>query len=144
MGVRSLRQEYPLEEGMATHSSIFAWSIPWTEEPGGLQSTGSHGVRQDWSKLAHSSQKSQMSHAFILISPFGFHNLRIELFCVSPASFFCLCSFKNPFLGVNCCLHFCSSSLASWLKGPVIALLSSLPCFHDGGLSSCISSEEIS
>ena len=38
--VRSLGQEDPLEEGMATHSSIPAWRIPWTEEPGGLQSTG--------------------------------------------------------------------------------------------------------
>ena len=37
-GVQSLGQEDPLEEGMATHSSIFAWEIPWTEEPGGLQS----------------------------------------------------------------------------------------------------------
>ena len=35
--VRSLGQEYLLEEGMATHSSILAWRIPWTEEPGGLQ-----------------------------------------------------------------------------------------------------------
>ena len=34
-------QEDPLEEGMATHSSMLAWSIPWTEGPGGLQSTGS-------------------------------------------------------------------------------------------------------
>ena len=37
----SLGQEDPLEESMATHSSILAWSIPRTEEPGGLQSTGS-------------------------------------------------------------------------------------------------------
>ena len=36
--------EDPLEEGMATHSSVLAWRVPWTEEPGGLQSTGSHGV----------------------------------------------------------------------------------------------------
>ena len=36
--VPSLSQEDPLEEGMATHSSILAWRIPWTEEPGGLQS----------------------------------------------------------------------------------------------------------
>ena len=36
--VRSLGQEDPLEEGMAAHSSILAWKIPWTEEPGGLQS----------------------------------------------------------------------------------------------------------
>ena len=37
--VESLSQEDPLEKGMATHSSILAWRIPWTEEPGGLQST---------------------------------------------------------------------------------------------------------
>ena len=45
--VRSLDQEDPLEKGMATHSSIFAWRIPWTEEPGGLQSTGSQRAGQD-------------------------------------------------------------------------------------------------
>ena len=38
--IRSLVWEDPLEEGMATDSSILAWRIPWTEEPGGLQSTG--------------------------------------------------------------------------------------------------------
>ena len=39
--VRSLGREDPLGEGMATHFSILAWRIPWTEEPGGLQSMGS-------------------------------------------------------------------------------------------------------
>ena len=46
--VRSLGWEYPLEKEMATHSSILAWRIPWTEEPGRLQSTGSQRVRHDW------------------------------------------------------------------------------------------------
>ena len=45
--VQSLRPEDPLEEGMATHPSIFAWRIPWTEEPGGLQSTGSQRLEQE-------------------------------------------------------------------------------------------------
>ena len=45
--VRSLGGEDPLEEGMATHSTILAWKIPWTEEPGGLQSSGSKRVRHD-------------------------------------------------------------------------------------------------
>ena len=45
--VRSLGQEDPLEQEMATHSSPLAWRIPWTEEPGGLQSTGSQRVRHD-------------------------------------------------------------------------------------------------
>ena len=44
MQVRSLGREDALEEGMATHFSILAWRIPWTEEPGRLQSTGSHRV----------------------------------------------------------------------------------------------------
>ena len=42
--VRSLGQEDPLEKGTATHSSIVAWRIPWTEEPGSLQSRGSQRV----------------------------------------------------------------------------------------------------
>ena len=45
-------REDPLEEELATHSSILAWRIPWTEEPGRLQSIGSHRVRQDGSNLA--------------------------------------------------------------------------------------------
>ena len=45
--VRSLSQEDLLEEEMATRSSILAWRIPWTEEPGGLQSMGSQKVRHD-------------------------------------------------------------------------------------------------
>ena len=46
MWVRTLGQEDPLEEGMATHSSILAWRIPRTEEPGGLQSMGSQSRTQ--------------------------------------------------------------------------------------------------
>ena len=47
MGVRSLGQEDPLEEGIAAHSSILAWEIPWTEEPSELQSMGSQRVAHD-------------------------------------------------------------------------------------------------
>ena len=55
--VQSLDQEDPLEKGMATHSSILTWRIPWTEEPGGLQSMGSQRVRhglatKQWSEDA--------------------------------------------------------------------------------------------
>ena len=45
--VQFLGQEDPLEEGMATHSSILAWGIPWIEEPGGPQSMGLQRVRHD-------------------------------------------------------------------------------------------------
>ena len=51
--VQSLSQEDALEEGMVAHSSIFAWRIPWTGEPGRLQSMGLQRVRYDWCDLAH-------------------------------------------------------------------------------------------
>ena len=47
MQVQSLGWEEPLVKGMATYFSILAWTIPWTEEPGGLQSMGSQRVRMD-------------------------------------------------------------------------------------------------
>ena len=49
----SMGQEDPLEEGMATHSSILAWRIPRTKEPGGLQSMGSQRVEHNWSDIVH-------------------------------------------------------------------------------------------
>ena len=53
--VQFLGQEDPLEEKMATHSSILAWEIPWTEEPGGLQSMGSQRVRHNLATKFHFS-----------------------------------------------------------------------------------------
>ena len=50
--MQGMQEEDPLEEEMATHSSILAWRIPWTEEPGRLQSMGSQRVRHDRSDLA--------------------------------------------------------------------------------------------
>ena len=55
-GVLSLGGKDPLEDGMATHSRILAWWIPWTEEPGGLQSMGSQRIGHDWSTWACSMQ----------------------------------------------------------------------------------------
>ena len=57
--VQSLGWEDPLEEGMKTNSHIVAWRIPWTEEPGILQSIGSHRVRHDWSSLAHTHKEGE-------------------------------------------------------------------------------------
>ena len=57
--VRSLGREDPLEKGMATHSSILAWKIPWTEEPDGLQSMGSQ--ESDTTEcLNHQSERMMM------------------------------------------------------------------------------------
>ena len=52
--VWSLGREDPLEKGMATNSIIFIWRIPWTEEPGGLQSMGSQRVRHNWATFTPS------------------------------------------------------------------------------------------
>ena len=54
-GVQSLAQEDPLEKGMATHSSILAWRIPWIEQLGGLQSMGLQRVRHDFGVFMKSS-----------------------------------------------------------------------------------------
>ena len=52
MWVQSLPQKDPLEQEMATHSSILVWKIPWTEEPGGLQS---RGLQKSWMQLSNST-----------------------------------------------------------------------------------------
>ena len=62
MWVRSLGGENPLEEEMATHSSILAWRIPWLEEPGTLRSMGSQGVRHDWSNSALVHQEKTLAN----------------------------------------------------------------------------------
>ena len=48
-----LSQEDPLEKKVATRSNILAWKIPWTEEPGGLQSMGPQRVRYDWAQIQY-------------------------------------------------------------------------------------------
>ena len=58
MWVWSLGQEDPLQKKMATHSSILAWKIPWTEKPGGLQSTGSQRVRHGWAARGSSQPRN--------------------------------------------------------------------------------------
>ena len=65
--VQPLGPEEPLEEGMATHSSILAWRIPWAEEPGGLQSLGSQRVEHDWvTKHTHThTHPPRFLHPFI-------------------------------------------------------------------------------
>ena len=63
--VQSLGRENPLEEEVVTHSSILAWRIPWTEEPGGLQSLGSERVRRDLAtkQEQHCSYQTEMTVA---------------------------------------------------------------------------------
>ena len=58
--VQSLGREDPLETEMVTHSSILAWRIPWTEEPGGLQSMGLQRVRHHWVTNTHTEGWSKI------------------------------------------------------------------------------------
>ena len=66
--VRSLGWEDPLEEEMATHSSIPAWEIPWTEEPGRLQSMG-HKESDTTERLTLSEQLTLSHFCFVLLLP---------------------------------------------------------------------------
>ena len=69
--------ENPLKEGMATHSSILAWRIPWTEELGGLQSMGLQRAGHDWGDLARTQCKC--------VSP------NLPVFPTLPCSSVCIC-----------------------------------------------------
>ena len=69
-GGQSLDWEDPLEEGMATHSIILAWRIPWTEDPGGQQSMGLQRVGHTWSTLACMQVYTQnVLNLFYFINP---------------------------------------------------------------------------
>ena len=90
--VRSLGQEDPMEKEMITHSSTLAWRIPWTEEPGRLQSTGSQRVGHDWATSLTHSLTCQISYRIQLFScsvvsdslwPHGLQNARLP--CPSPS-----------------------------------------------------------
>ena len=62
MRVWSVCWQDPLEEGMGTHSSILAWRVPWTEEPGRLQSMGSQRARHEWSNSARTHARAALEH----------------------------------------------------------------------------------
>ena len=68
MRVRSLGWDEPLEEEMATHASILAWRIPWTEEPGGLH-RASHIASQSWTRLKRLSMQAPVQFWLIQVSP---------------------------------------------------------------------------
>ena len=80
--VGSIPRSYPLEEGMAPHSSILAWRIPWTEEPGRLQSMGSWRVRHGWSDWActHTLLNNPLSISVKTCQQKGTSNINSVLF----------------------------------------------------------------
>ena len=127
--VQSLGQEDPLEEEMATHSSTLAWRIPWTEEPGGLQSMGSHRVRHDLKHGIVPERKSDFPRVTWPVSdghkPPGTTSHVLSSLCpVSwvPASHVCMVPSKPSSVngrkrrpGV---LEAAPSSLEAWVKRP--------------------------
>ena len=91
--VRSLGWEDPLEKGMATHSGILAWEIPWTEEPGRLQSVGLQTIRRDLAtKQEHKHTHTHMyTHTHFnsrLLSGFSFSVFRLSPNMPSASSIF--------------------------------------------------------
>ena len=76
-----------MEKEMATLSSVLAWEIPWTEEPGGLQSTGSQRVRCDWSDLAAAVTKQQQSRSEVTAFLIFFDNSFYCLICLGVQLF---------------------------------------------------------
>ena len=85
--VRSLDQEDPLENEMATHSSTLAWKIPWTEERGRLQPMGSQRVRHDWVAslcFIETSSHSITSHHYAIC--YLFQSLLHEAKRITPTS----------------------------------------------------------
>ena len=94
-----------LPKGMATHSSILAWSIPWTEESIRLQSMGSQRGRYDWSDLAHTSP-SQTWKLFA-------YDLVLSLLWFLPRAFYLDCPFSCPDSS-PCLILFFLSSRPNW------------------------------
>ena len=103
--VWSLSWEDPLEKGMATHSSILAWRIPWTEEPDGLQFTGSQRVGQDWVTNTHKHTHTHI-HTHTQESPRRFVNLQM----LDPTTR------DSDLVDLACCLGICISSFSSAAK----------------------------
>ena len=105
--VRSLGQEDSLEKEMATHSSILAWRIPWTEEPGGLQSTGSRRVGHNWATSLSLKRKwkcQSLCCVWLFVTPWT------EYTCSNFLTLFLLFLSYTHFvyvIQINCHLNLC-------------------------------------
>ena len=116
MWVLSLGQEDPLEEGMETHSSILAWRIPWTEEPGGLQSIGSQRDGHDWT---HPCVRVHTHTVTLWLTFWGTYKLfskeRLHRFIfLSPMYWYECSSFStfSPTLAIVCLFDYSNPTLA--------------------------------
>ena len=105
--VWSLGQEDPLEKEMATHSSIHAWKIPWTKEPGGLQSMGSQRIGHNWVTSLHFRDICSLQ------SQIGDKDIQCTVLNVKPSGLSWLC------LALWLVTPFLSNSLKALVKGTV-------------------------
>ena len=80
-------RDIKFHEGMATLSSILAWEIPWTEEPGGLQSIGSQRVEHNWSDLAHMHAYNFIKAEFCI----SIHAVEKKIICQNICAYICVC-----------------------------------------------------
>ena len=88
--VQSLGWEDPLEKGMATHSNVLAWRIPWTVEPGGLKSVDSQRVGHNWTDLIHTHTHTH-THTRVSISPSSLFSLWMLVYPGLHFGASCLC-----------------------------------------------------
>ena len=154
--VQSLSWEDPLENRMVTHSSILAWRIPWTEDPGGLQSMGSQRVKQDWESnciALHTYICKQLNHFTVHLkltqcckwTIFQFFKSYtsgpVQVFSVPENSHFTclchrimwklsssLCNFLTSFpnIPVHQCHHHCLDKISKCLPFPYLSSWSTL------------------
>ena len=94
--VQSLSWEDPLEKEMATHSSILAWKISWTEEPGGPQSMGSQRVGHDWATNTYTlaDDDFRLSSWTVIIFTDFYNSYLVEFEANSNCKF--ICNFLSP------------------------------------------------
>ena len=136
--VQSLGLEGPLKE-MAIHSSILAWRIPWTEEPGGLQSTGSQRVKHSWVTNTHTRKTVRRDWVYavfhLLQSIFNKHLLNTSL-CVETILYWVMCRIQD-ILGqmgsysLEMYNYLSDSSSIDWIFNSKVTFFSSsiyLPC----------------
>ena len=116
-----------IEEGMAPHSSVLAWRIPWTEEPGGLQSIGLQRVGHDWSNLAHTrASLPQFYPEFDWLSLFGCIILGWKCFSFRILK-------KNFFFDALCGMWDLSFPTRNQTHAPCLGSMEPQPLGHQGG-----------
>ena len=104
--VWSLGWEVSLKKGMAIHSSILAWRIPWTEKPGGLQSIGLQRIGHDWATNTHTHTHTHTDTQYSIL--WIYHILFIHLSVDRHlSSFYFLTMMNNDATNTHLCVCFC-------------------------------------